>query len=75
MVCCSVGHKYRDGALQGVPSISRAVINVKDKSDDRGEKGKKELLVEGYGLQKVMTTEGTSINVFFSNMVVEPRKS
>ena len=58
-----------------MPSISRAVINVKDKSDDRGEKGKKELLVEGYGLQKVMTTEGTSINVFFSNMVVEPRKS
>jgi len=37
------------------------VINVKDKADDRGEKGAKELLVEGYGLQKVMTTEGTSI--------------
>ena len=39
--------------------MSRAVINVKDKADDRGEKGAKELLVEGYGLQKVMTTEGT----------------
>jgi DNA-directed RNA polymerase III subunit RPC1 len=36
------------------------VINVKDKADDRGEKGAKELLVEGYGLQKVMTTEGMS---------------
>ena len=36
------------------------MINVKDKADDRGEKGAKELLVEGYGLQKVMTTEGTS---------------
>jgi DNA-directed RNA polymerase III subunit RPC1 len=47
--------------LQGVPTIARAVINVKDKTDDRGEKGKKELLVEGYGLQKVMTTEGTSV--------------
>ena len=35
------------------------MINVKDKADDRGEKGAKELLVEGYGLQKVMTTEGT----------------
>ena len=36
------------------------MINVKDKADDRGGKGAKELLVEGYGLQKVMTTEGTS---------------
>lgn len=36
------------------------MINVKDKADDRGEKGAKELLVEGYGLQKVMTTEGTA---------------
>lgn len=51
----------RDDALQGVPSISRAVINVKDKADDRGEKGAKELLVEGYGLQKVMTTEGMPV--------------
>jgi hypothetical protein len=44
--------------VQGVPSIRRAVINVKDKDDAKGKKGEKELLVEGYGLQKVMTTEG-----------------
>ncbi len=33
-------------------------MNIKDKNDDRGKKGDKELLVEGYGLQKCMTTEG-----------------
>ncbi len=43
---------------KGVPTISRAIINIKDKNDDRGKKGDKELLVEGYGLQKCMTTEG-----------------
>jgi DNA-directed RNA polymerase III subunit RPC1 len=47
---------------QGVPTIRRAVINVKDKDDAKGKKGDKELLVEGYGLQKVMTTEGSSAN-------------
>lgn len=46
---------------QGVPTIARAVINVKDKDDGRGKKGDRELLVEGYGLQKVMTTEGTQL--------------
>lgn len=44
--------------LQGVPTISRAVVNIKEKDDAKGKKGDKELLVEGYGLQKVMTTEG-----------------
>lgn len=44
--------------MQGVPTIRRAVINIKDKDDARGKKGDKELLVEGYGLQKVMTTQG-----------------
>lgn len=44
--------------VKGVPSIARAVINVKERDDDRGKKGDKELLVEGYGLQKCMTTEG-----------------
>jgi DNA-directed RNA polymerase III subunit RPC1 len=48
----------RFDTLQGVPTIRRAVINVKEKDDVRGKKGDKELLVEGYGLQKVMTTEG-----------------
>lgn len=44
--------------VQGVSTIRRAVINIKDKDDARGKKGDKELLVEGYGLQKVMTTQG-----------------
>jgi len=57
--------------VKGVPSISRAVINVKDKTDDRGEKGKKELLVEGYGLQKVMTTEGIVGEYTTSNHIME----
>ena len=43
---------------QGVPTIRRAVINIKESDDYRGKKGDKELLVEGYGLQKVMTTQG-----------------
>ncbi|KAH9977877.1 beta and beta-prime subunits of DNA dependent RNA-polymerase [Lactifluus volemus] len=57
--------------VKGVPSISRAVINVKDKPDDRGAKGAKELLVEGYGLQKVMTTEGIVGEYTSSNHIME----
>lgn len=41
-----------------MPTIHRAVINIKDKDDAKGKKGDKELLVEGYGLQKCMITEG-----------------
>lgn len=37
--------------IKGLPEISRAVINIKDD-------GKKELLVEGYGLKQVMSTDG-----------------
>ncbi|SCU85781.1 LAME_0D02762g1_1 [Lachancea meyersii CBS 8951] len=37
--------------VKGLPDIARAVINVKDN-------GKRELLVEGYGLRDVMTTDG-----------------
>jgi DNA-directed RNA polymerase III subunit RPC1 len=36
------------------------VINIKDKDDSKGKKGDKELLVEGYGLQQCMVTEGPS---------------
>jgi hypothetical protein len=43
---------------QGVPTIQRAVINIKEKDDAKGKKGDKELLVEGYGLQKCMIAEG-----------------
>ena len=46
---------------QGIPSIHRAIINVKDKDDVRGKKHDKELLVEGYGLQKVMITQGSYV--------------
>jgi hypothetical protein len=45
---------------QGISTIQRAVINIKEKDDAKGKKGDKELLVEGYGLQKVMVTEGSS---------------
>lgn len=47
-----------DVVVKGIPSIQRAVINIKDKDDAKGKKGDKELLVEGYGLQKVMVTDG-----------------
>ncbi|KAI0268359.1 beta and beta-prime subunits of DNA dependent RNA-polymerase [Gloeopeniophorella convolvens] len=60
-----------DVVVKGVPSIARAVINVKDKADERGEKGAKELLVEGYGLQKVMTTEGIVGEYTSSNHIME----
>jgi len=46
-------------AVKGVPTISRAIINIKDQDDAKGKKGDKELLVEGYGLQKCMITEGS----------------
>ncbi|KAF8628167.1 hypothetical protein AX17_006037 [Amanita inopinata Kibby_2008] len=57
--------------VKGVPTISRAIINIKDKTDDRGKKGDKELLVEGYGLQKCMITEGVVGEHTSSNHVIE----
>jgi DNA-directed RNA polymerase III subunit RPC1 len=51
--------------LQGISTIQRAVINIKEGDDAKGKKGDKELLVEGYGLQKVMVTEGSFL--FFSS--------
>ncbi len=53
-----MGCRHQSNFLQGVPTIRRAIINIKEKDDTRGKKGDKELLVEGYGLQKVMTTQG-----------------
>ena len=55
--------------VQGVPTIQRAVINIKDKDDERGKKGDKELLVEGYGLQKCMITEGLLVFITASGLV------
>ena len=57
--------------MKGVPTIRRAIINIKDKDDARGKKGDKELLVEGYGLQKVMTTQGIVGELTTSNHVIE----
>jgi len=57
--------------VKGVPTISRAIINIKDKNDDRGKKGDKELLVEGYGLQKCMIAEGVVGEQTSSNHVIE----
>ncbi|KAH9950127.1 beta and beta-prime subunits of DNA dependent RNA-polymerase [Amylocystis lapponica] len=55
----------------GVPTIHRAIINIKEKDDARGKKGDKELLVEGYGLQKVMVTQGIVGEQTTSNHVIE----
>ncbi|KAJ3810847.1 hypothetical protein F5876DRAFT_40963 [Lentinula aff. lateritia] len=57
--------------VKGVPTIHRAVINIKEKDDHRGKKGDKELLVEGYGLQKCMITEGVIGEHTSSNHVIE----
>ncbi|EIW82038.1 beta and beta-prime subunits of DNA dependent RNA-polymerase [Coniophora puteana RWD-64-598 SS2] len=60
-----------DVVVKGVSTISRAVINIKEKDDAKGKKGDKELLVEGYGLQKVMITEGIVGEHTTSNHVIE----
>ncbi|KAK2462263.1 hypothetical protein APHAL10511_005569 [Amanita phalloides] len=57
--------------VKGVSTISRAIINIKDKNDGRGKKGDKELLVEGYGLQRCMITEGVVGEQTSSNHVIE----
>jgi len=60
--------------VKGIPSIQRAIINVRSKSGPAGNKGDKELLVEGYGLQNVMTTEGIVGEHTTSNHVMEVEK-
>ncbi|KAF6762523.1 DNA-directed RNA polymerase III largest subunit [Ephemerocybe angulata] len=60
-----------DVVVKGLPTIQRAVINIKDKDDWRGKKNDKELLVEGYGLQKCMITEGVIGELTTSNHVIE----
>ncbi|KAF9077107.1 hypothetical protein BDP27DRAFT_1311829 [Rhodocollybia butyracea] len=57
-----------DVVVKGVSTIHRAVINI---SDDKSTKGDKELLVEGYGLQKCMITEGVIGERTTSNHVIE----
>ncbi|CAI5759212.1 unnamed protein product [Candida verbasci] len=50
--------------IKGLDEIFRAVINIKDD-------GKKELLVEGYGLKEVMNTEGVIGTRTTTNHVLE----
>ncbi|KAG8933996.1 hypothetical protein FRC01_005893 [Tulasnella sp. 417] len=57
--------------VKGIPTVSRAIINILDKTSERGRAGDNELLVEGYGLQKVMTTEGIVGEETTSNHVME----
>jgi len=60
--------------VKGIPTIHRAIINVREKTGASGNKGDKELLVEGYGLQNVMTTEGIIGEHTTSNHVMEVEK-
>ncbi|KAF5332077.1 hypothetical protein D9611_008114 [Ephemerocybe angulata] len=60
-----------DVVVKGLPTIQRAVINIKDKDDWRGKKNDKKLLVEGYGLRKCMITEGVIGELTTSNHVIE----
>lgn len=57
-----------DVVVKGFPEISRAVINIRE--DDN----KKELLVEGYGLRNVMTTDGVVGYKTSTNHVLEMRQ-
>ncbi|EGW35786.1 DNA-directed RNA polymerase III subunit C1 [Spathaspora passalidarum NRRL Y-27907] len=50
--------------IKGLPNIFRAVINIRDDS-------KKELLVEGYGLKDVMSTDGVVGTKTTTNHVLE----
>ncbi|CDK28947.1 unnamed protein product [Kuraishia capsulata CBS 1993] len=53
-----------DVVVKGLPEISRAVINIRDD-------GKRELLVEGYGLKDVMSTDGVVGTRTKTNHVLE----
>ncbi|CCH58170.1 hypothetical protein TBLA_0A03720 [Henningerozyma blattae CBS 6284] len=50
--------------VKGLPDIARAVINIRDN-------GKRELLVEGYGLRDVMCTDGVIGSKTTTNHVLE----
>ncbi len=50
--------------IKGLPNILRAVINIR-------EDNKKELLVEGYGLREVMSTDGVVGTRTLTNHVLE----
>lgn len=52
--------------VKGISTINRAVINKK-----QNDESKHELLVEGYGLKKVMTTPGVDFSETISNHIIE----
>ncbi|KAK9464793.1 hypothetical protein V1512DRAFT_278045 [Lipomyces arxii] len=54
--------------VHGIPTISRAVININDARE-------KELWVEGYGLRSVMNTDGVLGTKTRSNHVLEMRQT
>eukprot|EP00928_Gymnodinium_smaydae_P100690 TRINITY_DN993_c0_g2_i1.p1 TRINITY_DN993_c0_g2~~TRINITY_DN993_c0_g2_i1.p1 ORF type:complete len:1510 (+),score=350.71 TRINITY_DN993_c0_g2_i1:415-4944(+) len=56
--------------VYGVNTTNRAVIN----KDDRGEKVKYNILLEGYGLLEVMATPGIEASKTSSNHVIEVEK-
>ncbi|KIM21606.1 hypothetical protein M408DRAFT_18355 [Serendipita vermifera MAFF 305830] len=58
----------------GIPTVQRAIINIKEKDDSRGKKGDKELIVEGNGLKEVMTTLGIVGEHTVSNHIIEVEK-
>lgn len=53
-----------DVVIKGFPKIARAVINIRDDN-------KKELLVEGYGLKEVMSTDGIIGTKTTTNHILE----
>lgn len=54
--------------VKGLPDVSRAVININEKSK------KKELLIEGFGLKEVMATEGIIGTQTYTNHILEVNK-
>jgi DNA-directed RNA polymerase beta' subunit len=67
-------YRMATNKYQGIPTVHRAIINIKEKDDSRGKKGDKELIVEGNGLQQVMTTLGIVGEHTISNHIIEVEK-
>ncbi|CAM9584599.1 unnamed protein product [Chrysoparadoxa australica] len=63
-----------DVIIQGIPSVSRAVINVQEQSGPLG-KELYHLLVEGYGLAAVMGSDGIQGTQTKSNHIIEVEKT
>ncbi|OBZ75051.1 DNA-directed RNA polymerase III subunit rpc1 [Grifola frondosa] len=68
---CELRRLLPEVVVKGISSVSRAIINIKERDDRQGKKGDKELVVEGYGLQKVLGTDGIVGEQTSSNHVIE----